>query len=99
MKLNRFDVHAHYMTPGTVSRAAPAQTFVSSPMPAWTPEFALDFMDPHDIATQMLSLPTPLEKAVARRINQYGATLVQQHPMRFGLLASLPMGDGEAALS
>ncbi len=68
-------------------------------MPTWTPDFALDFMDRHDIATQMLSLPTPLEKEAARRINQYGATLVKQHPMRFGLLASLPMDDVEAALS
>ena len=99
MKLNRFDVHAAYMPPGTVTRAAPAQNFVSSPMPTWTPDFALDFMDRHDIATQMLSLPTPLEKEMARRINQYGATLVKQHPIRFGLLASLPMDDVEAALS
>jgi len=68
-------------------------------MPTWTPDFALDFMDRHDIATQMLSLPTPLEKEMARRINQYGATLVKQHPIRFGLLASLPMDDVEAALS
>src|SRR5216683_1770289 len=99
MTPNRFDVHAHYMPRGTVTRAAPAQNFVSSPMPTWTPDFALDFMDRHDIATQMLSLPTPLEKEMARRINQYGATLVKQHPIRFGLLASLPMDDVEAALS
>jgi len=58
MKLNRIDVHAHYVPPGTVPRANPAQNFVSSPMPRWTPEFALDFMDRHDIATQMLSLPS-----------------------------------------
>jgi len=68
-------------------------------MPTWTPEFALDFMDRHDIATQMLSLPTPLEKDAARGINQYGATVVKQHPARFGLLASLPMDDVQAALS
>jgi predicted TIM-barrel fold metal-dependent hydrolase len=68
-------------------------------MPAWSPEFALDFMDRHDIATQLLSLPTPLAKQEARRINEYGATLVEQRPERFGLLASLPMDDVEAALS
>jgi 6-methylsalicylate decarboxylase len=68
-------------------------------MPRWTPEFALDFMDRHDIATQLLSLPTPLPKDEARRINEYGATVVKQHPARFGLLASLPMDDVEAALS
>jgi 6-methylsalicylate decarboxylase len=99
MKLNRFDVHAHYMPPGTVPRAVPAQNFVAPPMPTWSPEFALDFMDRHDIATQLLSLPTSLAKNEAHSINQYGATLVQQHPTRFGLLASLPMDDVEAAMS
>ena len=99
MKPRRFDVHAHYTPPGTIPRAAPGLNFVSSPMPAWSPEFALDFMDRHDIATQLLSLPTPLAKQEARRINEYGATLVEQRPERFGLLASLPMDDVEAALS
>ena len=99
MKPNRFDVHAHYMPPGAIPRAAPGLNFVSSPMPTWTPEFALDFMDRHDIATQLLSLPTPLAKDEARRINEYGATLVKQRPERFGLLASLPIDDVEAALS
>ena len=99
MKPNRFDVHAHYMPPGAVGRGGPAQNFLASPMPTWSPEFALDFMDRHDIATQMLSVPTPLTKAEAHSINEYGATLVKQHPGRFGLLASLPMDDVEAALS
>lgn len=99
MKPNRFDVHAHYFPPGSVGRAAPAQNFLASPMPTWTPEFALDFMDRHDIATQLLSLPTPLPKDEARRINEYGAMVVKQHPTRFGLLGSLPMDDVDAAVS
>jgi 6-methylsalicylate decarboxylase len=99
MKLNRIDVHAHYLPPGTVPRANPAQNFVSSPMPRWTPEFALDFMDRHDIATQMLSLPSHLSREEARTINEYGATVGKQYPGRFGLLAALPMDDVEAALS
>ena len=99
MKLNRIDVHAHYVPPGTVPRANPAQNFVSSPMPRWTPEFALDFMDRHDIATQMLSLPSRLSREGARTINEYGAMVGKQYPGRFGLLASLPMDDVEATLS
>ena len=99
MTPNRFDVHAHYMPRGAVGRGAPAQNFLASPMPTWSPEFALDFMDRHDIAMQMLSVPTPLPKAEAHSINQFGATLVKQQPTRFGLLASLPMDDVEAALS
>jgi len=99
MKPNRFDVHAHYMPPGAVGQVGPAQNFLASPMPTWSPEYALDFMDRHDIATQMLSVPTPLSKSESHSINQYGATLVKQYPTRFGLLASLPMDDVEAALS
>lgn len=99
MKPNRFDVHAHYMLPGAVGGGGPAQNFLASPMPTWSPEFALDFMDRHDIATQMLSVPTPLSKAEAHSINEYGATLIKRHPTRFGMLASLPMDDVEAALS
>ena len=68
-------------------------------MPTWTPEFALDFMDRHDIATQLLSLPQALSKDEARRINEYGATVGKQHPGRFGLLAAMPMDDVEATLS
>jgi predicted TIM-barrel fold metal-dependent hydrolase len=99
MKLNRIDVHAHYLPPGTVPRANPAQNFVSSPMPRWTLEFALDFMDRHDIATQMLSLPSHLSIEEARTINEYGATVGNQYPGRFGLFAALPMDDVEATLS
>jgi 6-methylsalicylate decarboxylase len=99
MKPNRVDVHAHFIPPGSVPRAVPAQNFVASPLPTWTPEFALDFMDRHDIATQLLSLPMALSKDEARRINEYGAALVKQRPTRFGLLASLPMDDVAASLS
>ena len=99
MKPNRIDVHAHYVPPGAARPATPSQNFVSSPMPAWTPEFALDFMDRHDIATQLLSLPSHLSREEARRINEYGAMVGKQYPGRFGLLAALPMDDVEATLS
>src|SRR5260370_2087003 len=91
MTPNRFDVHAHYMPRGAVGGGAPRQNFLASPMPTWSPEFALDFMDRRDIATQMLSVPTPLPKDQARRVNEYGATLVNQFPIRFCFLPSLPM--------
>src|SRR5260370_26393166 len=97
MKQNRFDVHAHYLLPGAVGRGASAQNFLASPMPTCTPEFALDFMDRHDIATQMLSAPVPLSQDEARRINEYRATLIKQYPRRLGFLSSLPMDDLEAS--
>ena len=101
MKLNRIDVHAHYVPPGTVPRANPAQNFVSSPMPQWTPEFALDFMGStrHSYSDAFAAEPSFQEEA--RRINEYGAIVEpkKQYPGRFGLLAALPMDDVEATLS
>ena len=68
-------------------------------MPAWTPEFALDFMDRHDIATELLSLPSHLSKEEARKINEYGAIVGRAVPRTLGLLAALPMDDVKATLS
>jgi len=99
MKLNRIDVHAHFAPPGAARTLPPNQNLLSSPMPTWSPEFALDFMDHHDIATQMLSLPIQPSREQTRMLNEYGATVVKQHPGRFGLLATLPMDDIEATLS
>jgi 6-methylsalicylate decarboxylase len=97
MKSQRLDVHAHYMLPDAVPAGRPDQNFSGSPMPRWTPELALSFMDRHGITTQMLSVPAPLSPAEARRANEYGAKLVELYPERFGLLASLPMSDVSAA--
>src|SRR5882672_3645876 len=99
MKPQRFDVHAHFMAPNAVSVATAALNFRASPMPSWSPEMALEFMDKHRIATQMLSVPTRLAPEEARRLNEYGAAIVAMHPTRFGLLASLPMDDVDATIA
>jgi 6-methylsalicylate decarboxylase len=95
MTAQRLDVHAHYITPGVAGPLVPpaGTYFLASPMPTWSPEMALDFMDRHGIATQMLSVPTVLPALAARAVNIYGAELVRRYPGRFGLLASLPLGD------
>jgi predicted TIM-barrel fold metal-dependent hydrolase len=97
IKPQRFDVHAHYMLPDAEPPGTPAQNFISSPMPHWTPELALHFMDGHGIATQILSAPVLLGPAAARAINDYGAEVVRTYPQRFGLLASLPMTEVDAS--
>ena len=99
MAAQKFDVHAHYLPPG-LPRAPPplGQHFLASPMPTWSPEMALDFMDRHGIATQMLSVPMPLPASVMREANIYGADLVKRYPGRFGLLAALPLTDVDAAM-
>lgn len=98
----RFDVHAHYLLPNTPPapvEAMRSQYFLGSPMPSWSPEGALAFMDRVGIATQMLSLPMPVGVGAARAANSYAAELVKAHPTRFGLLACLPLTDVEAGLA
>jgi predicted TIM-barrel fold metal-dependent hydrolase len=95
----RFDVHAHYVPPAVAQLKPAGGNFAAPPMPQWSPDIALDFMDRHGIATQMLSIPVALPSTAARAANTYGAQVVKQHPQRFGLLAALPMGDIEATLA
>jgi aminocarboxymuconate-semialdehyde decarboxylase len=77
-----------------------------SPMPKWSPELALEYMDSHDIGTSMLSLSSPSvvgwraaeRKQMARRVNEYVAGLVAKHSDRFGNFATLPLPDVDGTL-
>ena len=78
-----------------------------SPMPKWSPELAIEYMDKHEIATGMLSLSSPCvvgfsgsgRREMARRVNEYTADLVRNRPDRFGNFATLPLPDVEGALA
>jgi aminocarboxymuconate-semialdehyde decarboxylase len=68
---------------------------------------AISYMDSLEIATGVLSLTAPSiegwagkERAdMARRVNDYGADLVQRRPDRFGFFATLAPPDVDAALT
>ena len=74
----------------------PAQT-------AWTPAKTLEQMDKGGVKTSILSLASipgvwfdtgpAAATRWARLCNEYGATMVRDHPGRFGLFAALPMLD------
>jgi predicted TIM-barrel fold metal-dependent hydrolase len=74
----------------------------------WTPEAALEYMDRHEIAAQILPMPMTFTGApddpqfgtrLSRQINEEYAELIGRHPDRFGAFATLP-GDGpEQALA
>jgi aminocarboxymuconate-semialdehyde decarboxylase len=64
-------------------------------------------MDDEEIAVAMLSLTAPgiegwrvgkERTEIARRVNDYGASLVQPRPDRFGYFATLPLPDIDSAL-
>jgi 6-methylsalicylate decarboxylase len=103
----RIDVHQHLMPPFYADAlAANGGDPSDSPMPKWSPELALEFMDAHGIATGILSLSSPSvvgwaaaqRPQMARRVNEYVAELVAKRPDRFGNFATVPLPDVEGTL-
>src|SRR5208283_5009822 len=104
---HRIDLHAHYLAPSYREALQEAEMWLIGgiPVPEWTPGLALEFMDAHGIAVQMLSVSDPgvefvdreLAQALARECNDYAAGVVHEHPGRFGAFAVLPVSDLEQA--
>jgi len=103
------DVHAHFVPPGY--REALRRAGVDRPdgfpyVPDWSAASALALMDKLGIESQLLSISSPglgfvtgdARSVLAREVNEEGAQVVREHPSRFGLLASLPLPDIDAAL-
>ena len=74
--------------------------------PKWSPQMSLEDMDKSGIATSVLSQVQPgtwygdaaESRSLSRAINEYGAKLVQEHPGRFGLFATITPLDVEGSL-
>ncbi|HEX3511433.1 MAG TPA: amidohydrolase family protein [Solirubrobacteraceae bacterium] len=104
------DVHAHYLTAeyrdacGLAGHAAPDGI---PALPDWSVEESLELMDKVGIAASLLSISSPgvffgeqdSATRLAREVNEAGARVVSERPTRFGLLASLPLPDLDAALA
>ena len=77
-----------------------------NPPTGWSPARSLEDMDRNGVATSITALmqpqvwfnDVPLGRALARENNEYGATLMRDHPGRFGLFATLPLPDVEGSL-
>jgi aminocarboxymuconate-semialdehyde decarboxylase len=106
-KLHRIDVHQHVVPP-FYAEALPSHGGDPSGtvIPKWAPQSAIRFMDSQEIATGILSLTAPSvvqwrkteRREMARRVNDYTATLVAKRPDRFGNFATLPLPDVAGAL-
>jgi predicted TIM-barrel fold metal-dependent hydrolase len=104
---HRIDLHAHYLAPAYKEALQQTEMWLIGgiPVPEWTPELALEFMDAHGIAVQMLSVSDPgvefvgheRAPALARECNDYAAGVVHEHPGRFGAFAVLSVNDVEQA--
>lgn len=105
----RIDVHCHHI-PDFYRKSMAEHGVVTAggiPIPAWSPELAVKFMNDYGIGTQIVSISEPgvtyLEsaaerKAMARRINDYtrDTLLNTKDPLlkrRFGAFAVLPLAD------
>jgi 6-methylsalicylate decarboxylase len=111
MASQRIDVHTHAMTQGVVAELAargfrPTGGYTISVQ--WTPDAALAYMDRHEIAAQVVSMPMAFAgfdddpefgTRVCRMINEGNAELIAKHPGRFGAFASLPADGPEQALA
>ncbi len=101
------DVHAHAVLPAfeEVFGRRGSRLVAGTPAPAWTPAGALAWMDAHDVAAQVLSVPEPSLTLVTRReraglaraCNEQLADVVRSYPGRFGGWGVLPVHDPVAA--
>ena len=102
-KPGRIDVHHHY-APTFHRDALGAKR--GGTWPQWSPQMSLEDMDKNGIATAMLSMVQPgtwfgnadESRPLIRKLNDYAATLVRDHPGRFGLFASIAPPDTEGSL-
>ena len=92
----RIDVHHHYRLP-----------FRSPANQRWSAEISLEAMDRNNVATAILSgtrFAEPLNegteaaRTLARRANEFAASLAQDYPGRFGFFAAVPLADSEGSL-
>lgn len=106
----RIDVHSHYVP--EFYREALIAAGHSEPdgirfIPDWSEEAALAAMDKIGVRKAYLSISSPgvyfgdaaAAATLARRVNEEGARLANEHPERFAFFASTPLPDIEATLT
>jgi hypothetical protein len=77
------------------------------PIPIWSVQSTLEFMEANEIETSILSVATPgvepgeLNEArqMARRLNEFAAMVVSENPHRFGFFATLMLPDVDGSLA
>ena len=102
----KIDVHAHFLPDfyrDALREAGHDQPDGFPYIPEWSAEEHVAVMDRLGIAMSMLSISTPGvrlgDRDLAREVNEAGRKAVVDHPGRFGLLASLPLPDVDAAIA
>jgi len=102
-KPGRIDVH-HHFAPEFHRDALGSKRGLA--WPKWSPQLSLEDMDKNGIATAILSVVQPgtwfgnadEARPLTRKLNDYGATLVRDHPGRFGMFACIAPPDVDGSL-
>lgn len=97
------DIHGHFTVPISgdalqeqVELFHSIDFMVSEPW-TWSAERTLSYLDSANVSMQMLSY-IPRDLNALKSANDYGASIVMQHPSRFGLLLALPTDNATACL-
>jgi predicted TIM-barrel fold metal-dependent hydrolase len=99
------DVH-HHISPPAYNQELIARGINEPLLQRWSVQKSLDDMDKAGVATAVTSITTPgvwfgdnnAARRLARKCNDYAATLGRDHPGRFGVFASLPLPDVDGSL-
>ena len=102
----RIDVHHHFAPPAWIAGVR-GRPLLQPANTRWTPQQSIDDMNRGGVAAAIVSITNPgiwfgdaaETRRLARACNEYGATLVRDHPGRFGLFAVLPLPDVDATLA
>ena len=102
------DVHTHIIVPEYIEvlKAHGAELEETFPLPAWSAEQHIAFMDSAGIRTAVLTMPAPqpfynnVEESAKciRRVNEISAAVSRQYAGRFKFCAALPLPDVDAAI-
>ena len=103
----RIDVHHHFLPPFHVDAMMAPGRRMGAPPPKWSPALSLEEMDKSGITTAILSIVQPgtwfgdnveESRGLNRRLNEYAAAMVKNHPGRFGLFACIAPPDAQGSL-
>lgn len=107
----RIDVHFHFMPPAYMKEeherlASYTHNLSANAMMSSTPQQGLEAMEQAGIETAVASISTPgvwygdvaASRRLAREWNDFAATVIRDHPGRFGLFAVVAPPDTEGAL-
>ena len=112
LRNKKIDFHAHAILPsyveGLKKLGIDAQAEEGFPLPKWSVDAHLKFMDDAGIDFTVLSMATPhiyngadkekISREVAREINLEFASICRHYPEKFGFVATLPIPSVEGSI-